>query len=182
MKLNEFFLKIKDKMLISTKNKKMTKIVISFLFLLIVICLFLPSFSLTKKEEQKSDDKVISISEYSSSIENKLSQMLNSLDEISKVSVMVMVESTPKIEYLTEFEESTQTNEKGELTTKSSTVVFSKDGSVSTPITITTIMPKVCGVLIITNKINPATKLNIIKSVSIVLNIDESSISILQES
>ena len=182
MKIIDIFLKFKNKIGEITKNKKITKILIVIFVLIILSYFVFSNFSSNKNEKQVETNENISVLDYSSSIENKLIQMLGGLNEISKVSVMVMVESTPKIEYLTETEESTQTNEKGEVSTKSSTVVFEKNGSVTTPITITTIMPKVSGVLIITNKINPATKLNIIKSVSIVLNIDESSISILQES
>ena len=108
--------------------------------------------------------------------------MLLEINEVTSASVMVMVESSPKIEYLTEREEDVKTDEKGSSSVVSTTVVFEKNGSVNTPIVVTTIMPKVTGVFIVLNKISPSTKISIINSISIVLNIDSKCISILQES
>ena len=64
---------------------------------------------------------------------------------------------------------------------KTETVVFEKNGSSSNPIVVATIAPKISGVLIVVNKIQASTKLSIINSVSIVLNVPESCITILQE-
>ena len=92
-----------------------------------------------------------------------------------------MVDSTPKIEYLTEKSEEISGDSANKNSVVSESVVFEKNGSISTPVVVTTIMPKVTGVLIVTNQINNSTKLSIISSVSTVLNIDKSCISLLQE-
>ena len=66
-----------------------------------------------------------------------------------------------------EKKETTITNSEGTKTELTTTVVFEKNGSISTPVVITTLMPKVKGVLIITNKINASTKISIINSISV---------------
>ena len=158
------------------------KILVFFaLFLVFVILIFSIKTPTNKKIEQKQIQPD-SISNFSAAVENKLEIMLNKIDEINSVSVFIALESTPKIEYLTESEEVINSSDKNSTSTKSTTVVFEKNGSVHTPVVVTTIMPKVAGVLIVTNKISASTKHAIINSVSVVLNIDVSSISILQES
>ena len=160
------------------------------LFFASVICfvmiVFLSVSSLsslkTKKQDNISIDSSVSITEYAEKIEKKISGIVSKIDKVKSVSAFVMVEATPKIDYLTEKKETTITNEDGSKTEITTTVVFEKNGSSNKPVVVATIMPKITGVLIITNKINSSTKLSIINSLSIVLNIEESCISILQES
>ena len=123
----------------------------------------------------------ISIQDYADKIENKLELLISKLDSIKDVSVMVMIESSPKVTYLTESTTKTETKENNSVSEIITTVVFEKNGSISTPIVVTTINPQITGVLIVTNKISSATKLAIINSVSNVLNISESCICLLQE-
>ena len=166
------------------KYKKIisNKILVVLALIFVIVILFF-SFKTPKSEGGKQNEiQADLVSNYSVSVENKLESMLNKIDEINSVSVFVALESTPKIEYLTETEETINSSEKNSTSTKSTTVVFEKNGSVHTPVVVTTIMPKVIGVLIVTNKISASTKHAIINSVSVVLNIDALSISILQES
>lgn len=179
---NTFLTNFKDKIknIVCGKNKKNLLLIIGLIFgvILLIISFFIPS----KNKVIKNEKIEVSVSDYSTSIETKLKQMLLEINEVTSASVMVMVESSPKIEYLTEREEDVKTDEKGSSSTISTTVVFEKNGSVNTPIVVTTIMPKVTGVFIVLNKISPSTKISIINSISIVLNIDSKCISILQES
>lgn len=181
MKFFAFFKNFKEKFksVFSLKNRKNLFLIIGLIFgvLLLLISFFIP----TKTKKADNERIEVSISDYSSSIETKLQQMLLEINEVSSASVMVMVESSPKIEYLIEKEEEIKSDEKGSSSTISTTVVFEKNGSVSTPVVVTTIMPKVTGVFIVLNKISPSTKISIINSISVVLNIDAKCISILQE-
>lgn len=149
-----------------------------------IVFLFVSSLSsLNKKSNNKTKaTSSISITEYADNIEKKLVNIISSLSSVKNASAFVMVESTPTISYLTEKNETTITDDNGAKTEITTTVVFEKNGSISTPVVVTTLMPKITGVLIITNKINASTKLSIINSISIVLNVDESCISLLQES
>lgn len=181
MNNSAFLLNLKNKMSSLFSNKKKSILICIIVAVIVIYLLFFNFNDSTQKIINENDLEKISISSYSDNVEDKLESMLLSVDEISSVSVMVMVESTPKIEYLTELENVTETNDKGSSSTSSTTVVFEKDGSVSTPVVITTFMPKVTGVFIVTNNISASTKISIINSISVVLNVDSSCISILQK-
>lgn len=183
MNKNGLFSGLKDKICTFFKKDKKNFIIIISCFML-VIFLAISSFKTTTKSNSNSQQKSqsVSITDYAEKVEDKLINIISKLDNISKVDVFVMVEATPTINYLTEKKETTVTNEKGSTSEITTTVVFEKNGSIQTPVTVTTIMPKITGVLIVTNNINVSTKLLIKNSISIVLNIDESCISLLQES
>lgn len=181
MKNFAFFTKLKDKVL-GLKNSKNRKNLFLIIGLIIGVILLIISFIIPSKTKvEKTEKTEISVSSYSSSIESKLEQMLLNLNEITNVDVMVMVESSPKIEYLLEKKEEVKTDEKGSSSVVSTTVVFEKNGSVSTPVVVTTIMPKITGVFVVLNQVSASTKISIINSISVVLNIDQTCISILQE-
>ena len=171
-----------EKLKLKTFNKK--KVFGWFIIagLIIVVVFVYLTFGKFENKNTTKIESTFSLNEYSNAVEEKLKSMILKLDEINSASVMVMVESTPKIEYLTESEEVFENAEKGSSSTKSTTVVFEKNGSVNTPIVVTTLMPKVTGVLIVVNKISASTKIALINSISAVLNVDVSSINILQES
>lgn len=166
--------------------KKNKKIFFLTIILIVVLLAVFGSTFFTQKSESNSESKTNSsagILDYTANVESKLKSILLSLENISSASVFVMVDSTPTVTYLTETEEVTTTNSSGATTTtKTTTVVFEKDGSISTPVTVTTILPKITGVLVVLNKIDASTKLNITNAIATVLNIDVSCISILQES
>ncbi len=180
-----FIQNIKEKILgLYGKNKKVFFACVSLIVVLIVLVfsvMFSGSKNKTSKSKTETSSNIISVSDYAGSIETKLKNMILQLDSVNSASVFVMVDSSPTIKYLTETSTETKTTEAGTNSVISETVVFEKNGSVTTPIVVTTIMPKVTGVLIVVNDVNAMTKLSIINSVSIVLNIDESCISILQE-
>lgn len=185
MKKFNFVQNLKSNILsLYNKNRKVFLACVSLTIILIIL-VFSVMFSGQKNKNDKSKSasgsNTVSVSEYAQGIENKLKTMIGKLDSVQDVSVFVMVDSTPKIEYLTETKTETKTSENGTNSTISETVVFEKNGSISTPVVVTTIMPKVTGVLIVAKGIDAMTKLSIINSVSIVLNIDASCISILQE-
>ncbi len=186
MKLLDFST-IKKKMSnLKNSNKKvlLTGIAFVVIALMLVISIYVPKSAKNSAKSDGGTSQKILITDYAASIENKLSSMLMQMESINKVSAFVMIDSTPEIKYLTETEEVTTTNKDGEITTstKSTTVVFEKNGSISTPVVVTTIMPKVTGVLIVVNNISASTKYNIVRAISVVLNIEESCINILQES
>ena len=184
MKKIAFFDKIKEKFgkIFNTKKKSIILMITTIVVMsLLAISVFLPKSSKSNSKKESNKTTEISVASYASSIEKKLTDMLLMIDYVKDVSVFVMVDSTPQIQYLTETEETVTKNGTNETTTKSTTVVFEKNGSISTPVVVTTIMPKVTGVLIVVNKIDASTKLNITSSISVVLNVESSCISILQE-
>ncbi len=162
-----------------SKNKKMFFAVIAVVVLILVS---VPSMFFVKDKQVKeteSDKKTtISYDSYASGLETKIEALLNNLNSISNVEAFVMLESSPIKHYLMELEKS-QNSASGEVIKE--TIVFEKDGSSTKPVETYVEMPKIAGVLIVVNKIDASTKLAIINSLSVVLNVDSSCISILQE-
>ena len=181
MKKSAILINLKDKLKTLLSDKKKSTVICVLLIILIISYFLLSNFKNSTQPKMSNSTESLSISDYSKSVELKLESMLNDMNEINSVSVMVMIESTPQIQYLTESDHKTESDEKGSTSTITTTVVFEKNGSVSTPVVVTTILPKIIGVLIVTNNISPSTKVSILNSVSVVLNVDVSCISILQK-
>ncbi len=178
-KFSKFLNKIKDSY---RNNKKLFFASLAIIFIFIFVGTYILFFSGKKANKNSSKTASVSIDNYTQTLENKLSNMLLSVDEIKTVSVLVMVKSSPIINYLTENETNTTTNSSGNSTSSSSSkIVFEKKSGTSSPIIVSTTMPEVTGVLIITNKINATTRIAIINAISMVLNVDASCICILQE-
>lgn len=181
MQKNNFFKSLKEKFLgLGKKGKRL--LFVAVIVIIIMLAIFFSALFPKSKNNAQSNQNAFSVTDYAAGIEKKLEQILLATSSVTKVSVFVVVDSTPKVEYLTDTEQTSSTNSTGNTTTTSSeTAVFEKNGSVSTPVVVKTTMPSVLGVLIVTNKISASTKYNIINSVSVVLNIDSGRISILQE-
>ena len=162
------------------KNKKLS-IVFVACFIVLVFGLF-SNFMPRKKEKSQTENfENNSFFTYTNAIENKLETMLLQVNEIDFVYVLVMVDSTPKVNYLMQTETVNESSNDITKSTIEETVVLEKNGSKSSPIIVSTTVPKITGVLIVTNKISSSTKVSIINSISTVLNVDGSCISILQE-
>ena len=180
MKFNDMFTKFKSKFLDKIlKNRK-----VFILVLVLIVCLFsyVILFS-ANSEDGKAKTQTESIqqnssSDYASNLQSKIKSMLLNISEVTKADVMVVCDSTEIYDYLKNHEESKSEN--GSSTIRDE-VVYQKDGSSTSPIIISSKMPKVVGVWIIVNSISASTKLAITNSIKSVLNIDESCISILQE-
>lgn len=181
MKKSNFFVKLKNKITnLYQKNKKLF-VFTTALLLVLIICLFF--YPKEKSEEgstktQNDTSTSTSSSDYASSIENKLQSMLLSIDEVKSASVMVLCESTVVNEYL---QDKNETKNADGSTSLNEETAYEKNGSNTTPIIISSKMPKIVGVWVIINEVSPSTKLAITNSISSVLNLSEESISILQE-
>lgn len=162
------------------KNKKLFITSLILVVVLILTVFFLPtSENKTTHKKQTSEDNVsTSKDSYVSCIEEKIQTMLLSINEITKANVMVLCESSEIVEYLKNKDETISSDGNK---TSSEDVAYKKDGSNTSPIIVSTKMPKIIGVWIIINSVSASTKLSITNSISSVLNIDETSISILQE-
>lgn len=177
--MKKFFSGLKTKMSsLYSKNRKLFIVMVS-LFLVIIVCfLFYPKTDTNAKNqttETKSSEQTSL--DYTTKIETKVKQMLLSLEEVTKANVMVLCDSTEIVEYQKNVNESTSENS----SSKNEEVAYEKDGSKSTPIVVTTKNPKIVGVWIIINSVSASTKLAITNSICSVLNIEETSINILQE-
>ena len=181
MKLKNIFGVIREKILLLFKNKK--SFLIACVIILVLIAFVIPSDKSDKsdKNNESGDISKIYFSQYEDEVESEILKMLLSLDQIESASVMVVCDETEKIEYLKNVTETISGSGDSTSKTKTEDVAYEKNGSNSYPIVVSTQKPKVVGVWIVVKGISPSTKLAVIKSISSVLNIEESSISILQE-
>ena len=183
MKINKLFQVLKSKLgKIFGKNKKFVYLAI-ILVVLVCLCVFVfPKNDKSAIEEINKTETIISnSSKYEVEIEQKIKQMLLAVSEIKTANVMVVCDSTESVEYLKNRTETTTGSGDSSSKTTTEEVVYEKNGSNSSAIVVSKTMPKIIGVWIVINSISPSTKLAITNSISSVLNINESSISILQE-
>ena len=174
MIINNYFVKIKEKLgVLYKKNKKLFFVALAVLF---VVCLM---FFVPQKKSQTTQVNHVSGGEssYVDKIESKIKNLLSNISTINLVDVMVVVESSEIINYLTQKE----TIKSGDSITEKEEIVYEKNGSTQTPISVSVTYPKICGVILILNKIDASTKLSIQNALSGVLNIDSNCIFILQD-
>ena len=182
MKIKDLFLNLKSKISLSGKNKK-------FLTLgIVLLCLILFSvfaFPKTKSSESFENEEpslsIVESREYEDEIELKIKQMLLAMSEVSVANVMVFCDSSIQYNYLKNISEIVSGSGESMTKTKTEEVVYEKNGSDTSPIITSKIKPKIKAVWIVINQVSPSTKLAIINSIGSVLNLDSSSISILQE-
>ena len=180
MKIIDFFVKIKDKMQeLYKKNKKL--FFISLAMIIFVIALFFVPNQLQKQDENKLNQTKNESASYAEMIELKIENMLSYISSIKLSKVMVVVESTPQINYLKQNESTKTTNSSGESIVEKEEIIYEKNGSSQTPVVVSTTYPKISGVLIVLNRIDASTKISIENAISGVLNISADCIFILQD-
>lgn len=183
MGFKKFFGNFKTKIFDSFgKNKKMLAISVVIIMLVLFVIFAFPKK--IKSESNNTSSKTLSQNEsldYEAELEQKIKNMLLSIDEVSSANVMIVCETSVTYNYLKNKDETTTTSDGSSSKVTSEEVAYEKNGSSSSPIIVSKNMPKVVGVWVVLNSVSASTKLSIIKSLSVVLNIDETSISILQE-
>lgn len=162
-------------------NKKLFMVVV-----VLVVMVFCGLISMFSSKSNKSNSAIqnssnASVDGYAELIEGKIENILSSLSVVDDVDAFVMLESSVITNYLIEKEQTITTNGSSTTESLSETVVLEKDGSSQSPVIVSTTLPKILGVLIYVNKIDSSTKVAIINALSVVLNVDESCISILQD-
>lgn len=156
------------------KNKHIVRTAVIAL-LCIVVLLVVSCFSSTKpKTENTLNTTSVSNSsaiEYANLVSSNLQNIVNNIKGISNARVMVVVEESPTIKYLTETNSSS-----GEVT-----IVYDKQGSTYRPVAIAELLPKITGILVVAKGVSDLTiKYNLLNAISVVYNIDVSCIDILE--
>ena len=180
MKIKSYFVKIKENISkLYNKNKKLLVVIVA----LIVAVFGYLFFLIPKNDEEKNlvkEQKIESglISDYENFLENKLEKMLLSIDEVSSVDVMVVCDTSGVYHYLKNVSVTENSGDKQGTKTLTEEIVFEKEGSNTKPVLEKFDYPKVVGVMVVMKGVSPSTKLSIINSISIVLNVSPESISI----
>ncbi|MBQ8468759.1 MAG: hypothetical protein IJ542_03270 [Clostridia bacterium] len=156
------------------KNKKVVyAFVISLLVVAAAICLSSFSNKQVKQNKTTEQSEAAAVSsltlQYSKEVSSSLQNLLMSVDGLSNVKVVVIVESSPKIEYLFTGAEQNQT------------VVYDKQSSVSRPAVVRELLPKINGILIVARGANNVSLKNkLMIAISATYGVDISRIDILE--
>ena len=169
------------------KFKKIKGFNIAIVVILVgVMCLI--AFSIFKSFG-KSDDAATaassnSLSEYVSTLETKLSTVLSKIDGAGEVSCMITLSSSFEQKLAYEKNESTTSGEKQGTTSSNSSssesvVYVSKNGE-QQPVDLSQEVPKIAGVVVVAQGAkNVNTKLDIIRAVRALLNVDPAGIEVI---
>lgn len=159
---------------------------IAFLIMLAIISLIIfMKFSGTKSTSQKTStvDAIDykSTMDYCGELERKLESVLSQVKGVGQVRVMISLDGSPELVYAMDSDTKVSNNSNGSTTTSSSIpMLIQKNGS-STPLILTEILPKVKGVIVVSSGASDVSiKLDILKSVSTLLDISTDKINVLK--
>ena len=168
----QFFKKLK-------KIKGIEYIIIGLVCVLVLIVYFISS---NAKDNVTSSNtgQVTSASLYAQELESKLCNVLSQIDGAGKVSAMVTLESGGEIVVATSTEERINTSSSTSNSTQSNTKVESPVIVNNSPLVVMEYLPKIKGVIIVAEGAsNVKVKLELLKAVQTLIDIDYSHIEIL---
>ena len=158
------------------KNNKKFYVSIVCLLSILVLAIFLSSFKTTTQKATTQNSQILTTTQdYVTETENRLKNILTSVKGISDVKVYLSVSSTPEFVYATD------KNSQNSSNAENNSVVFSKNGTATSPVLVKTIYPEINGVLIVAKGAGEAKmKLMLCDCLSSVLNVPTSCIQILE--
>jgi len=163
------------------KNTKKLKTII-VVFLVIIVCfIFLSSFKKDKTSNIVETKKETSLMAYCEQQENRLEYVLGQIKGIENVRVFLITDSSPTIKYLEETKtESVEKDEKTSVVTETK-IVMAKNGSLTSPVVVVEMYPKITGVLVVAKGAGEVKmKNNLINTISAILNIKVSCVEVLE--
>ena len=166
---------------IKTFNIKDKKKIFILLLAIIAICIIFCIGVFDKNKISQNKKSYVSADDYSMVLEQKLESMILGVKDVASVDVFVMVGGSVITNYLMETTETETTGASNSTKTTTTKVVYEKANGGTVPIVVSTSYPEVVGVMVVISGVNSSTKLAIKNSISVVLNIPEERICILQE-
>lgn len=171
MKTGEnFFKKLLGIKIFKNKHVKVAIIILLVCIAgLIFVSAVVPLNTDAKTEKQNSTSQ-FSASSYAKEVQNNLEEVLGNVKGLSNVKVLVVVESSPTIKYLT-------IDNNGEIQ-----VVYNKQTSTSSsPAIVGEMLPKITGILIVAKGTNDLRlKNNLLNAISATYGVDIAKIDILE--
>lgn len=167
--------------LFSGKN---LKIIVLVIICIIGIILFLKMTSIkstSSKSTTVSSSSYKTTLEYSEILENKLENLLSQIKGAGNVKVMISLEGSPELVYAMDSNEKVSNNQNGSTTTSASSPILIENKGSSSPLILTEKLPKVKGVIVVsTGASDISIKLDILNSVSTLLDISIDKINVLK--
>lgn len=166
------------------KGIKNIEMVLACVLGAIILLIYFSNFtSNSSTTTTTSSSTYMSSLEYASVLEEKLSKTLSSIAGAGQVQVMVTLESGPELVIATSTDKKTNTTESGSTKTSSVTVVENPvivtQNGVSSPLILMEVLPKVQGVIIISQGAqNIKVKLDLLNAIQALLDISSNNIQI----
>lgn len=165
----------------SGKNIKIAILVIIAIVSLIVFIKFGGAKSESKKTSADSAFEYKSTMDYCGELERKLESVLSQVKGAGTVKVMISLEGSPELVYAMDSDTKVSNNSNGSTTTSSSTPILIQKSGSSSPLILTEILPKVKGVIVVSSGASDiGIKLDILNSVSTLLDISTDKINVLK--
>ena len=172
--------KINFMKLFSGKNLKIIILCIIFLVALILF-LKLSGTKTTTKTTMTSSIQYQTSLDYSKQLETKLESVLSQIKGAGNVKVMITLDGSPELVYAMDSNEKVSNNTGGSTTTSSSTPILVQTNGTTSPLILTEVLPKVKGVIVVSSGANDISiKLDILNSVSTLLDISTDKINVLK--
>lgn len=164
-------------------NKKNIKVIVAVVLMLIALILYigLGSGKEYSQAESTAKDNYITTMEYCEKLESKLQSIISQIDGAGNVKVMVTVDGSPELIYVSDTDTKTSTTTNGTTTTTTSSPIIVGSGSNSNGIVMTEKLPKVKGVIVVSTGAGQiGIKLDILNAVATLLDISTDNITILK--
>ena len=172
--------KINFMKLFSGKNLKIIILCIIFVVALILFLKMSGTKSTTKTTTTSSIQYQTSL-DYSKQLETKLESVLSQIKGAGNVKVMITLDGSPELVYAMDSNEKVSNNTGGSTTTSSSTPILVQTNGATSPLILTEVLPKVKGVIVVSSGANDISiKLDILNSVSTLLDISTDKINVLK--
>lgn len=175
---------VKDRIkLFLTNNQifKKSKTLIVVVLVIVVFLIFASSFKTVNQSKSVEVETSLSAVEYCEATENRLCNVLGQIKNIGNVNVFIMVDSSPTIKYLEETNTETTKKDNSEVVSIETQIVMQKNGTLTTPVVVVELMPKITGVLVVASGAKDIKlKTMLINTVSAILNINASNVEVLE--
>lgn len=167
--------------LFSGKNFKIIVLVIICIIGIILFLKMTSTKSTSSKSTTVSSSSYKTTLEYSEILENKLENLLSQIKGAGNVKVMISLEGSPELVYAMDSNEKVSNNQNGSTTTSASSPILIENKGSSSPLILTEKLPKVKGVIVVsTGASDISIKLDILNSVSTLLDISIDKINVLK--
>lgn len=168
------------------KKVKHIEVAIAIILGCVALIIFIGSFSKKTSDNNVENNNVntiistSSLSEYATSVEDRLKNVLSSIKGVGKVSVFVSVDATPEIVIAEEVEEKIVTSGSTTTTTTNRTPVLVKNGSSTSTIILIEKAPKIVGILVVAEGASDAkVKVDLINAIKALFEIESNKIEII---
>lgn len=170
--------------LLNIFNKKNIKIIVAVVIMLVAIILYIGISLDSKKVSSESSNTTtgyISTLEYCERLEGKLEDIISQIDGAGNVKVMISVDGSPELLYVSDTDIKTSTTTNGTTTTTSSSPIIIGNSGNSSGIIMTEKLPNVKGVIVVSSGAGDTKiKLSILNAISTLLDISVDKITILK--